>query len=503
MRVGLLIFLVMIFGLLLWMMIEPPQQEVPKMTGLDGEELEIAQADYQAEQQREQAMEDTGFRRGVTAVPLVEPRVGFIPVQVWVDDSPLPGASAALLPFSKLPEVMVDHDLWPFVITEEMVLNFGEAVTADSSGVVHVGLEHGPSYVAAKQGKAAAMLTLLPKQWSQEVVKLQLASPPALDIVVRYANGDAVPGVPVYLGSENVDNNGLLLGEDRRRRTTETGTTDFDLVASARRLLGSAGDVDPEITELATALGYASGEFDTLLDNQLSVVVPIYAGERVVEDLPSPFNFTRPVIVTLEEAGALRIQVQHADGSAIQGSAEIRLASQSRRRNGRDARRALVQPYSFRLPEGQARLTSVAIGKSFKLEVRVDGIGGVMERSFLGPTSSGEVVRADFITDDVARVGAILHDARGNPIADGVVRLSFFSNRRREELDCRTDGDGRLQAFVPANLAEQPIDSIEILDGFLEATSGAGVRRRGMRTTRIAMSGVLSSYENLGTLTLK
>ncbi|MCP4092678.1 MAG: hypothetical protein GY747_04435 [Planctomycetes bacterium] len=503
MRSSLLILLVAILGLLLWMMMEPPREELPVQTGLDGPELELAQAEFETDQEGEQAAEDAGFSRGATAVPPVEPRVGFIPVQVWGGEFPIPGAKAALLPFSKLPEVLVDHDLWPFVITEEMVLRFGEAVTADSSGVVHVGESEGPTYVAAMQGKASAMLTLLPQQWDQEVVKLQLATAPPLQIQVRYANGDPVPGVPVYLGSEDVGNNSMLLGEDRRRRTTNQGTTDFALAAPARRLLGASGKVDPEVAELAAALGYAASEFDTLLNNQLSVVVPVYAGERVVAPLPSPYDFLQPAEIILESAGALDIRIQSADGSLLQGGAEIRLAGQPRRRNGRQSRRGPVKPYAFNMPEGRAKLASIAVGKSYELEIRVQGIGGTMERTIIGPVSSGEVVHADFITDDVARVGAILVDANGDAIANGVVKLAFFSDRRREELDCNTDEDGRIEAFVPANLADQPIDSVEILDGYLNAPTGAGGRTRGLRSTRIELSGVLSSFEDLGTLTLK
>lgn len=500
MRFSLLILLVVILGLLGWMLMDSPQSEIPIQTGLDGPELELANAELQTEQEREQALANAGFSRGATAVPPVEARVGFIPVQIWGDTSPVPGAKAFLLPFSKLPEVMIDVDLWPFVITEEVVLRFGETVTADSSGVVHVGVDDGPSYIAAQQGKASAMVTLLPEQWDQEVVRLLLSTPPPLAISVRYANGDAVPGVPVYLGSEDVGNNTLLLGENRRSRTDDIGAAEFELQSSARRLLGGSGAVDSEIDELAAALGYTGGEFDTLLNSPLSVVVPVYAGERVVTGLPSPFDYSQPVTVVLESAGALHLQVQSADGSFLNGSAEIALAGQPRRQRRQSGS---VKPYSFTMPKGQAKLASIAVNKSFELEVRVQGIGGSMERTINGPINSGEIVRADFITDDVARIGAILVDAAAKPIANGMVKISFLSDRRREELECTTDENGRLEAFVPANLADQAIDSVEILDGYLEADAGVGGRRRGLRTTRIELSGVLSSFEDLGTLTLK
>jgi hypothetical protein len=503
MRSSLLILLVAILGLLWWMLLDTPQPEVPVQTGLDGTELELANADLQAEAERDQALANAGFNRGATAVPPVEARVGFIPVQIWGKESPIPGAKASMLPFSKLPEVMIDFDLWPFVITEELVLRFGESVTADSSGVVHVGVDDGPSYVAAQQGKASAMVTLLPELWDQEVVRLPLTTPPPLAILVRYANGDAVPGVPVYLGSEDVGNNKLLLGEDRRSRTAKDGSAEFELMSSARRLLGGSGEVDPEIAELAAALGYAGSEFDTLLNNQLSIVVPVYAGERVVTELASPFDYSQPVVVTMEDAGALQIQVQRADGSFLKGHAEILLSGQPRRQRGRRGQRGPVQPYSFALPEGQAKLASIAVNKTFELEVSVDGIGGSMQRTIIGPVDSGEIVRADFITDDVARIGAILVDDKGDAISNGSVKLAFFSDRRREELECSTDEDGRIEAFVPANLADQAIDSVEILDGYLEADTEVGFRRRGLRTTRIELSGVLSSFEDLGTLTLK
>jgi hypothetical protein len=457
------------------------------------------------------AAQDSSFARGNLADVLVTQRAGYIPVQVWGSDSPLSGVDVAMLPFAKLGEVMTEIDLWPFIITEEVVLKFGQRLKTDQNGVAHIALREGPCYVAAQVGTPSAMATLIPQTWDGEVVRLWLRVEPPLQVLVHYANGQAVVGVPVYLGCADAGNNALLLGEERRQRTSLSGSATFSLTASARRILGSSGQVDAEVAALAPALGYAAGDLDTLLTSALFVVVPVFAGERLAVALPTPFDFSVPVQLQLSEAGSLVMHVFGAEGQFLDSHAEISEVSSGRPQ--RNSQRDFV--YAFAVPAGRATLASLAIHKKYRVEVQVMGIGGKMIRDFDGPQSSGDSVLLEFVPDNVARVGALLVDAGGQALVSTQVTLAFFSQGRREELAVVTDEKGRLEAFVPSVLAAKPLTAIEILDGYFErdspadsvspgqADAGANGKMRKLRSTRIALQGVLASFEDLGTLTLK
>jgi hypothetical protein len=268
------------------------------------------------------------------------------------------------------------------------------------------------------------------------------------------------------------------------------------MTETAQRILGTAGAVDPEIAALAAALGYAAGDFDTLLSSELSVVVPTYEGERQTLALPTPFDFTRPVTVTLPNAGALHVQIHRADGTQLPGSAELSAVRSSSRNKS--------QPYTFLVPEDGARLSSVAVDRRYQLRVEVDGIGGEIVRVIDGPQSDGEIVLAEFIPDDVARVAAKLLTEEGKALVSSNVKLVFFSGSRRQETQTATNADGNLEAFVPWRFADQPITAVEILDVYVKPDSGSEQTTRiQRRSTRIALPGVLSSLEDLGTLTLK
>jgi len=508
MRSGLLVLLLATLVLLWWIVSAPPLVDASAPPSVDVLALDSAHpqaADVAVPDQ------DLSFARGNLADLPVAQRAGFIPVQVWGRESPLSGVDVAMLPFSQLGDVMTEIDLWPFIITAEVVLQFGQLLNTDSSGVAQIALSDGPCYVAAQVGTPSAMATLIPEEWNGEVVRLWLRVEPPLQVLVQYANGQAVVGVPVYLGCADAGNNDLLLGEERRQRTSVSGGATFSLTSTARRILGSSGQVNPEVAALASALGYAAGELDTLLTSELVVVVPVFAGERQTVALPTPFDFSAPVQLKLFDAGSLTIHVVRADGQFLDSHAEISEVSSVRRQ--RNSQRDLV--YAFAVPAGQATLASIAIDKKYRVDVQVAGIGGQMTRDFDGPQSSGDLVLLEFVPDNVARVAAVLVDAGGQALVHTKVTLAFFSQRTREEISVMTDGKGHLEAFVPSRLAAKSITAIEILDGYFDRDSplnseapregdvGANGSTRKLRSTRIALQGVLASFEDLGTLTLK
>jgi hypothetical protein len=485
-RSGLLVLLAATLALLWWILSAPPGAEQPAKP-------QSSQAQSLA---TPNAAEDASFEREDLADLPITHRAGFVAVQVWGISSPLPSAQVSTLSFAQLGEVMMDTDLWPFIITADIVLKHGVTEKTGGNGVLQVPLTSSPCYVATQVGNATAMATVLPDMESGEVIRLWVRPQLKLEVQVRYANGLPVHGVPVYLGSKDAGNNARLLGEERRQRTSASGSAEFEMTETAQRILGTAGAVDPEIAALAAALGYAAGDFDTLLSSELSVVVPTYEGERQTLALPTPFDFTRPVTVTLPNAGALHVQIHRADGTQLPGSAELSAVRSSSRNKS--------QPYTFLVPEDGARLSSVAVDRRYQLRVEVDGIGGEIVRVIDGPQSDGEIVLAEFIPDDVARVAAKLLTEEGKALVSSNVKLVFFSGSRRQETQTATNADGNLEAFVPWRFADQPITAVEILDVYVKPDSGSEQTTRiQRRSTRIALPGVLSSLEDLGTLTLK
>lgn len=501
MRSGLLVLLVAALALLWWGLYEPPAASAPTAstspaTASSSSSDRAAAIGGEESGQSAQAPEDAAFERGDLADLPITQREGFIPVQVWGMSSPLPNAEVSTLSFAQLGEVMMETDLWPFIITADVVLKHGEAQKAGSNGVVQVSLASSPCYVAAQVGNITVMATLIPQTWNGEVVRLWARSQPKLEVQVRYANGLPVHGVPVYLGSQDAGNNTRLLGEERRQRTSADGSARFALTESAQRILGTAGDVDSEIAALAAALGYATSDFDTLLPSELFVVVPTYAGERQTLPLPTPFDFSKPVVVTLPNAGALHIQLRRADGTQLSGSAELFAVSPSGRSKSK--------PYAFLVPEGGAKLSSVAVDRNYQVRVEVEGIGGEIVRVIDGPQSDGEIVVAEFIPDDIARVAAKLLDEQGQALANSSVKVVFFSGTRRLDTQATTNAEGHLEVFVPWRFADQPITEVEILDVYVDPNPRPNhISRVARRSTRIALPGVLSSLEDLGTLTLK
>lgn len=511
MRSGLLVLLAATLALLWWILSAPPVSDPADQAGGAGvqrlQEVSPATPSVQAPgsptpgsqastSQTPNAAEDASFERGDLADLPITQRKGFIPVQVWGLSSPLPSAEVSTLSFAKLGEVMMDTDLWPFIITADIVLKHGVAQKSGDNGVVQIPMSNSPCYVASQVGKITAMATLLPDTWNGEAVRLWVRPQPKLEVQVRYANGLPVHGVPVYLGSEDAGNNARLLGEDRRQRTSANGSAQFVMTESAQRILGVAGDVSAETAALAAALGYTESDFDTLLPSELVVVVPTYAGERQALALPTPLDFEKPVVLTLPDAGALHIQIRRADGTQLSGSAELFAVSPSGRSKS--------QPYTFLVPEDGAKLSSVAVDRRYQLRVEVDGIGGEIVRVIDGPLSDGEIVLAEFVPDDLARVTAKLLDEDGNVLANSSVKIVFVSGRRRLDTQAPTNAEGQLVAILPREFADQPITAVEILDVYVEPnTKPNHIAKRTRRSTRIALQGVLSSLEDLGTLTLK
>jgi hypothetical protein len=493
MRSGLLVLLAATLALLWWVLYQPPAAEpfVPQSAEIPSAEILSAET---------QALSDpvhaAAFERGDLADLPITQREGFIPVQVWGISSPLPSAKVSILSFAQLGEVMMDTDLWPFIITADVVLKHGAMHKTGGNGVVQVPLSGSPCYVAAQVGNASAMATLIPATWNGDVVRLWVRPQPKLEVQVRYANGLPVQGVPVFLRSQDTGNNARLLGEDRLQRTAADGSAKFAMTETAQRILGTAGEVEPEIPALAAALGYTASEFDTLLPSQLSVVVPIFAGDRQTLVLPTPYDFSSPIVLTLPDAGGLRAAIHRADGSPLSGRAEI----SERRASGRIGQ----QRYTFLIPEDGAQLSSVALHRRFQLRVEIKGIGGEIVRVVDGPQSDGEIVEAVFIPDDVARIAAKLLNQKGEILANSSVKMVFLSGSRRQEIQTMTNAEGQLEAFVPWRLADQPISAVEILDVYTDTEAGSDQGSRiAQRSTRIALPGVLSSLEDLGTLTLK
>jgi len=488
MRIALLLLLALTLAWSWWMVMAPlPEELDPIDVESSGQQID-EDLNLDTSKVGDPEISGASFQRGDLADLPVEQRSGFIPVQVWGTSSPLPATTVTVLPFSKLGEVMAEIDLWPFIISTKVVLEYGEQVKADGNGVVYLAQTEGPSYVAARVGNNLAMVTALPAVWDGEALILRVIDRSTLDVRVRYADGSPVNNVPVTLICRDRANDLQLLGTERRLRTTADGFALFDLAESARRVLGEGSDVPTEISELASALGYTDSDFDTLLGSELAAWVSIYAGERITADLPQPFDFDSTIEMVLEKAGPLKVKVRRADGSVVDGKAKIEGYGSSRRRG---------KPYVFALPQGEARLPAVKTGEKYRLEIIMLGVDGVMDKVVDGPQASGEEVVSEFIVDDWPRIVAVVNGESGEVVSSKKLTLGFNAGRGLVELPATTDADGRFEVFVPSEFHNKKIKEFWVT--FRHGKRGS----MKVESAVITLNSVLSSFEDLGTISLK
>jgi hypothetical protein len=248
-----------------------------------------------------------------------------------------------------------------------------------------------------------------------------------------------------------------------------------------------------ETAALAAALGYGESDFDSLLEAPIAVSIPVYAGERQQLMLPTPYDLQRPASVVLADSGILAFTVSRADGTRLPGRIRIQPVDWRSRRT--------PKAHLFALPAGSAELASVALDRSYELEIQVDGVGGHISHTVDGPRSSGERTQVDLVLDDWTRIVAVLQDESGAPLVTEKVRMVFHCGGPPRELDVTTDSRGRLEVFAPQLSGTRRVEAIDLIDNFSDP-GPAGPERR-MRSVHLKIAGVLSSCEDLGTVTLK
>jgi len=290
----------------------------------------------------------------------------------------LPGASVAWAAMSDVERRDARSPLGLQAAVEVM----GHVEHADPDGIVTFRARPGNTVVAARSGELVAVSSL----YDLRENTLALFRPRTLELRVADIDGLPCANAPVRIRASS---DTLWLG-----RSDAAGSVRFDYADQLFRRQHEQR---------------RAGVVDGLLAELMLGTVPHTQTSFVIEPWP-----VEPVRLTLPASGSVVVVVTNAAGGAPPDGALVRLTLEGTQ----------ALPYSQRLEAGRARIDSVQLGQTFRLEVDFEGQRASIQENIAGPTFAEPVVEVLLSCEKSNPIlGGRLLDADGQPVRSAWFRV--------------------------------------------------------------------------------
>ncbi len=309
--------------------------------------------------------------------------------------------AAAEAAYQQLPD---DHPHRPYDSAEQQLRNCGRIVCTDERGRARIAVQPGSTIVAEAEGAFGSVVIDDLERTRGEIVRIAILPDRNVRVRVKTASGEPVPQGIVTLLATGDDGRPDWERELRRELTGDDGEAVF-------RHLQWPRDEEPAI------VGPLVCWFVPLLPGCFDTCAAVRG-----DALP-----TAPIELTLPPCGSI-VATLPDDAGADGQRFSLRLANGT----SRQTRDEVVR-------DGRLVFAHVGLGERFVIRSWSMGL----DTEFDGPERAGEVVTVALRdAADAALLVGKLRDVDGQPIANGLLSLSFTCLRNSHSVECRTDAHG-------------------------------------------------------------